>query len=103
MQSLDLLISQIAKALGFAEPGGITLSYEFGGIWIDIFVGKDQGSWEVSNFGLSVPAEKAESLRDLVDNIGLDPQDVRCEQERAYVNLSEEEWERANQYLTTLL
>ncbi|MEN3033680.1 MAG: hypothetical protein ABDH18_01655 [Aquificaceae bacterium] len=103
MQNLNLLISQVAKTIGFSEPDRISLSYQLGELCIDIFLTKEQNAWEINNFGLSVPIKKIQELKDLLDAIGLDPEAIYCEEDRAYTSFSEEDWELANSLITTLL
>ncbi|MDM7267620.1 MAG: hypothetical protein P3W89_008405 [Aquificaceae bacterium] len=63
MEELDFHLSQIAKILGLAQPLGFMLSYEFGDIWIDIYLEKTQEGWSGRTYTISVPKEKADRLK----------------------------------------
>ncbi len=103
MDQLDFHISQVAKILGLAQPVGFMLSYEFGDIWIDIYLEKGYEGWAGRTYTISVPKEKADRLRRLVESIGGVPEDVMADYERAYVSLSYEDWESASPVIMSLL
>ncbi len=103
MDQLDFHISEVAKILGLAQPMGFMLSYEFGDIWIDIYLEKGYEGWAGRTYTISVPKEKADRLRRLVESIGGVPEDVMADSERAYVSLSYEDWESASPVIMSLL
>ncbi len=103
MDQLDFHISQVAKILGLAQPMGFMLSYEFGDIWIDVYVEKTPDGWAGRTYTISVPKEKFEGLTKLVESIGGVSEDVFLDFERAYVSLSQEDWESASPVIMNLL
>jgi len=103
MDQLDFHISQVARILGLAQPMGFMLSYEFGDIWIDVYMEKTPEGWAGKTYTISVPKEKFERLIKLVESIGGLPEDVLSDFERAYVSLSQEDWESASPVIMNLL
>ncbi len=103
MDQLDFHISQVAKILGLAQPMGFMLSYEFGDIWIDIYLEKSYEGWAGRTYTISVPKEKADRLKRLVESIGGVQEDVMSDSERAYVSLTYEDWESASPVIMSLL
>ncbi len=103
MDQLDFHISQVARILGLAQPMGFMLSYEFGDIWIDIYLEKSYEGWAGRTYTISVPKEKADRLKRLVKSIGGMPEDVMSDSERVYVSLSYEDWESASPVIMSLL
>ncbi len=103
MDELEFHISEVARILGLAQPMGFMLSYEFGDIWIDVYMEKTFDGWAGRTYTISVPKEKLERLRRLVESIGGLPEDVLSDSERAYVSLSYEDWESASPVIMSLL
>lgn len=103
MEELDFHISQIAKVLGFAKPTGIMLSYEFGDIWIDIYLENTSEGWSERTYTLSVPKDKLFKLKELAEKVGINPEEVLSDSERAYLSLSYEDWEEASGVIMSLL
>lgn len=103
MKELDFHISQVARILGLAQPVGLMLSYEFGDIWIDIYLEKTPEGWSNKTYTISVPKEKAKRLEVLAESIGGSPEDIMKDSERAYLSLSSEDWESASPAIMSLL
>ncbi|MCS7277665.1 MAG: hypothetical protein NZ531_02320 [Aquificaceae bacterium] len=103
MEDLDFHLSQIAKILGLAQPVGFMLSYELGDVWIDVYLERGYEGWARRTYTISVPVQKAEKLKELVESIGGVPEDVMANSERAYLSLSYEDWESASPIIMSLL
>ncbi|MCS6997781.1 MAG: hypothetical protein N2648_00195 [Aquificaceae bacterium] len=103
MEELDFHLSQIARILGLAQPVGFMLSYEFEDIWIDVYLEREGEGWAGRTYTISVPKEKVERLRRLVESIGGVAEDVVSDSERAYLSLSYEDWESASPIIMSLL
>jgi len=103
MDELGFHISQVAKILGLAQPMGFMLSYEFGDIWIDVYMEKTPEGWTGRTYTISVPKEKFGRLAELVESMGGLAEDVFLDFERAYVSLSQEDWESASPVIMNLL
>ncbi|WPM32148.1 hypothetical protein IAE16_00350 [Hydrogenobacter sp. T-2] len=103
MDELGFHISQVAKILGLAQPMGFMLSYEFGDIWIDVYMEKTPEGWTGRTYTISVPKEKFGRLTELVESMGGLAEDVFLDFERAYVSLSQEDWESASPVIMNLL
>ncbi len=103
MEELEFHISEVAKILGLAQPMGFMLSYEFGDIWIDIYLEKTSEGWSGRTYTISVPKVKADKLKRLVESIGGSSEEVMSDSDRAYVSLSYEDWESASPVIMSLL
>lgn len=103
MEELDFHLSQIAKILGLAKPVGFMLSYEFGDIWIDVYLEKSAEGWSGRTYTISVPKEKVGKLKDLAESIGMSSEDVISDYERAYLSLTYEDWESVSPVIMNLL
>ncbi|MFN3598465.1 MAG: hypothetical protein ACK4VK_01835 [Aquificaceae bacterium] len=103
MDDLDFHLSQIAKILGLAKPLGFMLSYEFGDIWIDVYLEKGEEGWSGRTYTISVPKGKEEKLKKLAENIGALPEEVISDHERAYLSLAYEDWESVSPVIMNLL
>ncbi len=96
-------ISEIARILGLTEPVGFILSYEVGDIWIDIYVERDEDTWHSKTYTISVPKEKRERLKNLVESVGSNVWDMMEDTERVYASLTQEDWEQASFSIMNLL
>ncbi|MCS6875967.1 MAG: hypothetical protein RMK35_00560 [Aquificaceae bacterium] len=103
MDDLDFHISQIAKILGLAQPAGFMLSYELEDVWIDVYLEKGKDGWTGMTYTISVPKEKIDRLKKLVESIGGASEDVVSDAERAYLSLPHEDWETASSIIMSLL
>jgi len=100
---LSNAIKQITKALELSEPSGFMLSYDFSDIWIDISLEKNEyGEWDEKNriYTISMSKQKAKhflsSIPDLITEVYEDD-------ERLYVQLSEEEWQSIQDLLLDII
>ncbi|MCY0866225.1 MAG: hypothetical protein OWQ49_01505 [Aquificaceae bacterium] len=103
MEELDFHLSQIAKILGLAQPLGFMFSYEFGDIWIDIYLEKTQEGWSGRTYTIRVPKEKADRLKKLVESVGGSPEEVISDSDRAYLSFPYEDWEMVSPVIMSLL
>ncbi len=103
MEGLDFHLSQIARILGLAQPLGFMLSYEFGDIWIDIYLEKTHEGWSGRTYTISVPKEKADRLKRLAESVGGSSEEVISDSDRAYLSLPYEDWEMVSPVIMSLL
>ncbi len=103
MEDLDFHLSQIAKILGLAKPVGFMLSYEFGDIWIDVYLEKGAEGWFGRTYTISLPKEKIQKLKDLAESIGISSEEIVSDYERAYLSLTHEDWDMVSSAIMNLL
>jgi len=94
-------IKEITKELELSEPSGFMLSYDFNDIWIDISLEKNEnGEWDNKIYTISVDKQKAKNFIDYISEL---TPEIYEDNDRVYVQLTEEEWYSIQDFILDII
>ncbi len=99
--SLSKAIKDIAKCLDMSEPSGFMLSYDFNDIWLDISLEKNEyGEWDNKIYTMSMIKSKAQNLLKHVSDLDVE---IYEDNDRIYVQLTEEDWTSIQNFIFDII